>query len=331
MHDNSPRARTRPLLLLAAVAVALAAAVALGSWAGWALYRTRPESSPGTWDDLGYTLGALLVGAAVGTVVYLVAVVLAVRRTVARGRRAAAAFAILAATVAVPVLAGAAGSSADGTRLPVFAALAGVAALVAAGALVGAVVDAVPSRTAVRIATSVVAALVVITVVGDRRSSQVADDERTARYEQVDAPLALVGGRDLAVPAEGWEVVMVSGGWGDAVIVTFDVPAPAQAAEDGWVDLVMEGEPDPPRCGVDATGGDACVVLGRRDGGAEILGDPLTGYDTVRGYEAVWVDVDGGRWTIEGTDVPQPVDEHAAVAILTALEPVEAATFTAAT
>lgn len=319
------------MLLLAAVATGLVAAVAVGSWAGWTLYGTRPEPDPDTWADFGYALGALLVGSAVGIVVYLVAVVVAVRRTVARGRRAAAAAAILAATVAVPALAGSAGSSADGARLPAFAALAGVAALVAAGALVGVVVDAVPRRAAGRVFAAAAAALVVTTVVGDWRSGQVADEERTARYEQVDAPLALIDGRDLAVPAEGWELVTVSGGWGDAVVVTFDVPAPAPGRGNEWVDLVMEGEPDPPACEVEATPAGECAVLGRRDDGAEILGEPLTGYDTVGGYEAIWVDVDGGRWTIDGTSSPQPVDEDAAVAMLTALEPVEAATFTAAT
>jgi hypothetical protein len=167
----------------------------------------------------------------------------------------------------------------------------------------------------------------------------VADGNRVGRYEATGAPLALVGGTELAVPADGWEIVSIDQGWSiDDVTVTFAVPAPDGTAREDRVRLVMARDPEPPRCGRQAGGDDACVRLGRRDDGAEIMGDPLTddpltddGDGDAAVYDEVWVDVAGGRWSLRGTDVPQPVDGTAAVAILAALEPVDAAAFTAAT
>jgi hypothetical protein len=129
------------------------------------------------------------------------------------------------------------------------------------------------------------------------------------------------------------------------VTVTYDAPAADAHDRSGWVVLVMSGDPEPVPCEHAPAGAAECVVLGHRDaadaGAAErhagasgegrIMGDLITGADGLTGYATVWVDVAGGRWSIRGTEVPQPVDEAAAVAVLTALEPVDAGTFTAAT
>ncbi len=333
MSSDLPPARSRPLWLLTAVTAALAAAVTSGTWVGWAVYRSLHGPAPSTgFDELGHAFVALLAGLAVGSLVYVAVVVVGVRWAVVRGRRLATAATILASTVAVPVLAGSVARSADHGGVTVLGGLAVAALLMAAGAVVGVVAGAVHPRTAGRIVAVAAAGLVVVTAVGGLRAGQVADDERTARYEEVGAPLALVGGSDLSVPADDWEIVSIGQGWSsDEVTVTFAAPAPAGSSDEDWVRLVMARHPEPPRCGRAAAGDDACAHLGRRDDGAEILGDPITGHDPVTGYGEVWVDVAGGRWSIRGTDVPQPVDATAAVAILTALEPVDATTFTAAT
>jgi hypothetical protein len=275
-----------------------------------------------------------------------VGVVASVRWAVPRGRRLVTVVTLLGVSAAVPVVGGSAFRSAERGGLSVVGALVVVMVLVAAVALVGVVVDAVDGATAARIGAVAAGAWLVVSVAGSWRATGVADEARAERYERSGAPLALVDGRDVAPPVPGWDLVSVDGGWmvGD-VTVTYDVPAADGHGRAGWVVLVMTSTPEPLPCERGPAAAAACVVLGHRDtagagdgerhagasGGREIMGDPVTGVDGVTGYATVWVDVPGGRWSIRGTDVPQPVDEAAAVAVLAALEPVDPGTFTAAT
>ena len=338
--------RTRALGLLAATAVALATAVGGGVAAGAFVWQGRPADDTDAWSDLGYGLVALMAACAVGGLVYVMGVVAGVRWAVPRGRRLPTVVTILAVSAAVPVVGGSALGAAERGGLSVLGALVGVAILAAAVALVGVVVDAVDVTTAARIGGVAAASWLVVSVAGNWRATGVADDARAQRYERSGAPLALVEARDMAAPVPGWDLVSVDGGWmvGD-VTVTYDAPAADGHDRSGWVVLVMSGDPEPVPCEHAPAGAAECVVLGHRDaadagaaerhagasGGGRIMGDPITGVDGVTGYATVWVDVAGGRWSIRGTEVPQPVDEAAAVAVLTALEPVDAGTFTAAT
>lgn len=346
MSNVVPGARTRVLGLLAATAVALATAVAGAVAAGALVWQGRPTDDTDSWSDLGYGLVALMAGCAVGGLVYVVGVVAGVRWAVPRGRRLVTVVTVLGVSVAVPVVGGSAFRAAERGGMSVIGALVGVVVLAAAVALVGVVVDAVDGTTAARIGGVAAASWLVVSVAGNWRATGVADDARAERYERSGAPLALVDGRDVAAPVPGWELVSVDGGWmGGDVTVTYDAPAVDGHDRSGWVVLVMTSDPEPLPCEHAPAGAADCVVLGNRDtadagagerhagasGEGEIMGDPITGVDGVTGYATVWVDVPGGRWSIRGTDVPQPVDEAAAVAVLAALEPVDAGTFTDAT
>jgi hypothetical protein len=324
-------AGTRALGLLAATAVALAAAVAAGIATGSVVWHGRPSDDTDAWSDLGHGLLALAAGGAVGGLVYVVGVVVGVRWAVPRGRRLVTATTILAVSGAVPIVGGSALRWAERGGMPLLGALVGLAVLAAAGALVGVVVGAVEGGTAARIGLGAAAGFLAVSVAGNWRAPAVADDARADRYERSGAPLALVDGRDVSPPVPGWELESVDGGWmvGD-VTVTYDAPAVDGRAPSRWVVLVLSSDREALPCEGAPAGGTACAVLGHRDG-EEIMGDPITGVDGVTGYSTVWVDVPGGRWSIRGTDVPQPVDEAAARAILTALEPVDADTFTGAT
>lgn len=322
--------RSRPVAFLVGVAVSGVAAVAGGLAAGHAVYTSRPPSTD-PWSDLGAALLAVPVGCVVGGALYLAGVVVTVRRAVAPGRRWRAALAVVAATCLGGVLAVSAAESGRAGGVPVLGGVVAVAVLAGAAAGVGNVVGAVDGRTAARTGAVAAVGWLVVAGVAGVRADGVADAGRAERYERTGAPLALVGGRDLSVPAGGWRLESVSEGWfADDVTVTFDVPD-GDAGRGGWVTLTMDGDPDPRPCErVPEGGAGACAALGRRDGGAEILGERTAG-GIGAGYQVVWVDVAGGRWSLQGTDVPQPVDAEAAVATLTALEPVDADTFAAAT
>jgi hypothetical protein len=328
---DAPPDRANLRVLLPALVVALAVAVGVGVALGWEAYEhfranDRPED---TWADLGNAFGALILGGLTGCALYLVAVVVIVRRTVGPGLRLATVVTALLATAALPAFSGRAVASAEAAGLPALAVPVLLAGAVAAGAVIGLAAEAVrPERGLLAVAVAGLC-LVGVSAVGAWRGDDVADSRRATRYEEIGAPLALVGGRDLAVPAEGWELVSVDPGYGDDVSITFDVPVPGRPHETEWVELDMAARPDPVPCGPDAQG-TTCVLLGRTVDGAEIRGREVVVRDGV-GVVDVWVDVPGGRWTVSGTSYPQPVDVDAAIAVLRALEPVDAGTFAAAT
>jgi len=332
MTSTGDDARSNPARLLVAVVASLGAAAAVGTAAGAAAYQLQQGPADGQWDELGDALVALAAGVAAGGLTYVIGITIVVRTCVVAGRRLGTAATIVAATAAVPILVGWASESASRGGASVLALPLALSVLALALTAVGVASGSLRPGALARIGAVAATGLVVVTSLAAVRGEQVADDRRAARYDDSGVPLALVGGRDLAVPAVGWELVSISQGWSpDDVTVTFDAPSLTGSFRSAWVVLVMERAPDPARCGAEPGDAEACVNLGRRDDGAEILGLPITGYGSTTGFHEIWVDVPGGRWSISGTSSPQPVDVDAAVAILTSLEIVDADTFAAAT
>lgn len=130
-----------------------------------------------------------------------------------------------------------------------------------------------------------------------RRSADAAAERREVeRYEQNGAPLALFGGTDLDAGFVGWDLEWVDGGWSPGhVTVEFEVVD--ASIYHRRVQLVSEADPEPIDCRVAP-----CEVLGRRP---------------------------DGRWQVDG--VTAEVDPESALAVLQALEAVDAATFAAGT
>lgn len=339
-----PAARAQALRLLVGMVIVTVVGVAGGLLAGGAVWDSRPpEDDLNPWSDLGFALGALAVGLVVGGVVYLIGLVIAVRRTVPRGRRLTMAFAILAVDALLMMALSRVAGAADRGGMPALGAAVGVGLAVTGVAGLGLLMDAIRPRVAGWISGVTGAGFLVLLLLSGVRAESVAASERAARYEASGAPLALVDGRDLSVPTDGWEVARVGGGWARSrVTVTFDVsPSGGEVAEQVTLDL--DPERHARRCEREPEVAGRCIVLGRvtspddgaggaddRGGGGsggEIVGERITGEDGGTTFAAVWVDVPGGRWTIWGSDV----DEADAVAVLRSLEPVDAATFTAAT
>ncbi len=333
MSDVStlPDARARALRLLAGVAVLVAAAGGTGLAVGRAIWADRPTGDVDGWSDLGFGIAALVIGLIVCGLVYLAGLVLAVRWAMPRGRRLVAAFTVLAATLALVVVGGLVTSRAAQGGMPAAGA---VTAVIVAGALaagVGVVVDAVRPRTAGWLGGAAAACVVVVVAVGGLRADRIDEHERADRYAATGAPLALVDGRGFTPPVDGWDLAYIDPGWSShQVSVTFDVPSRAgDRPEQVW--LVMDRDPNPRPC-EDASASEACVVVDRVPpgesvvAGSEIVADPIAASGAT-GSRSYWVEFAGGRWTIRGTDLA----EADAAAVLTALVPVDADTFAAAT
>lgn len=331
-----PAARAQALRLLVGMVAVTCLSVAGALLAGGALWDSRPpEDDPNPWSDLGFALGALFLGLVVGGLVYLIGLVIVVRRTVPRGRRLTMAFAILAVDILLMGALSRVAEAADRGGMPVLGTVVEVGLAVTAVAVLGLLMDAVRPRPAGWIGGVTGAGLLILVVLSGVRAESVAASERAARYEASGAPLALVDGRDLSVPADGWVVAHVDEGWARSrVTVTFDVsPSGGEIAEQVRLDL----DPDrrARRCEREPEVAGRCIVLGRvtsaaggdGDGDGEIMGERITGHDGGATFAAVWVDVPGGRWTIWGSDV----DGADAVAVLRSLVPVDPETFTAAT
>lgn len=335
MSAASPldEARAQALRLLVAVVTVVLVAVASGILAGRAVWAGRPADDAAGWSDLSFAIGGLLVGFVVAGFLYLVGLVVAVHWALPRGCRLGMYFAVLAVDAMLVVALSAVARAADQGGMPAVGTIVAAALVTAAIAGLGLLMQAVRTRTAGWIGGVAGAGVLLVVLVGGLRADSVAASERAARYEATGAPLALVDGRDLSVPADGWELAHVDQGWsGGRVTATFDVSSGGGAIAD-QVRLDLDSDPDPRPCAAEPEIAGRCVVVGRAtppdDGaaGGEIVGERIPGDDGGATFAAVWVDVPGGRWTIWGSDV----DEAAAVAVLRSLVPVDAVTFAAGT
>ena len=309
--------------LVAVVLGSAALAVAAGGLAAVVGYNSGGDDVGG-WESLARAVSAVIAAALVGIPVLVVAVIVGVRRTIPPGRRLATAVTILAATVTVPFLIGWATEASRRAGFDVLGLPLAVVFLVSAGAVIGGAAGIVPARRVVTLVGASVVAVGLLAVVVEVRGDEVAEQREVARYERNGSPLALIGGSDLDAGFVGWELRYVDGGHTPGEVeAAYEVVG--AGVGDSWLDLVLEAEPPP----IDCDRG-TCEELGRRSDGRPILGfrppDPNGAPD---GFSDVWVDVDGGRWRVTSTFTD--IEPRSAVAVLQALEPVDAETFVAAT
>ena len=199
-----------------------------------------------------------------------------------------------------------------------------VVILLAAAAAIGSAAGTVSGHWAL-VGAGALATLGLLAVAFEVRGDEVADQRRASRYERNGAPLALIDGTDLDATFVGWELERVgSGSSPGRVVVGYEVVDPEP---DGyrWLELYFETDRD----GIDCAAG-SCEELGRRSDGRPILGfRPSDSTVGSSGFSDLWVEVEGGRWRISST--VSAVEPRSAVAVLEALEAVDADAFAAGT
>jgi hypothetical protein len=195
---SHPPARTNLVALLGGVAagVALAAGGAVG--AGVVVYdRLKRDDQPEEmWAELGNALGALMAGALVAIVLYVLAAVVVVRSTVQYGRQRATGVVVLLAPAAVGFGAASAAAHGHTAGLPGLVLPVQLAVVVAVAAVIGCVAGAVAPRSAVAIAAATGIGMLALSSLASWRGEHVADQRRAARYEETGAPLALIDGTE---------------------------------------------------------------------------------------------------------------------------------------
>lgn len=269
-------------------------------------------------EQLGEILLTLVATILAGVTTLVVSVVVGVGRTVSPERRGRAVATILVAVAAVVAAWMWASANARRADLDALDWIVPLVVLASAAAAIGAVAGLLPRRPVVALVAGVVTGLAVVVVLVERQADDVVDEDRAAHYERAGAPLALLDGTDLDAADLGWEFENVVGGYDDDEISVRFV--------DGEERIALTFDPDPDL--LDCHTG-ICEELGRRSDGRQILG--RRGAATTSDfspYRDIWVDVDGGRWHVSLRGGGYAVST--AVAMLQALEPVDAETFVAA-
>lgn len=269
-------------------------------------------------EQLGEILLTLVATILAGVTTLVVSVVVGVGRTVSPERRGRAVATILVAVAAVVAAWMWASANARRADLDALDWIVPLVVLASAAAAIGAVAGLLPRRPVVALVAGVVTGLAVVVVLVERQADDVVDEDRAAHYERAGAPLALLDGTDLDAADLGWEFENVVGGYDDDEISVRFV--------DGEERIALTFDPDPDH--LDCHTG-ICEELGRRRDGRQILG--RRGAATTPDfspYRDIWVDVDGGRWHVSLRGGGYAVST--AVAMLQALEPVDAETFVAA-
>jgi uncharacterized membrane protein YhaH (DUF805 family) len=306
--------------LVAVVLGSVLAAVVAGGLAGALGYAASASDGGGQFEDLGRAIVAVLVAAVVGVVVFVGAVAVGVRRAVPAGRRLRTWVTIVLAAAAVFVLLGWITETARRAGLAVLGPPVAALLVVAAVRAIGGAAGIVPARRVWPLVGATAVALAVLSVAEGMRGDEVAAQQRVARYERNGAPLALVNGTDLDARFAGWELHNVDGGYGSGEVgIDYELVDPLGY---GWISLDLEADPEPIDCAPDG-----CEEVGRRTDGRPIMGRRRVGTDGRVSYSDVWVDVDGGRWSVAGSGTE--LELGSAVEVLRALEAVDAEAFEA--
>ena len=292
------------------------------AWRGCSVYAGSDSESGGEFEDLGRAVVAVLAAAGVGGVVFVGAAAVGVRRTVPAGRRLRTWVTIVLAAAAVLVLLGWITETARRAGLAVLGPPVAALLVVAAVRSIGGAAGIVPARRVWPLVGATAVALALLSVAEGVRGDEVAAQQRVARYERNGAPLALVNGTDLDARFAGWELHNVDGGYGSGEVrIDYEVADPLRY---GWISLDLVADPASIDCAPDG-----CEEVGRRADGRPIVGRRRVGTDGHLSYSDVWVDVDGGRWRVAGSGTE--LELGSAVAVLRALEAVDAEAFVAGT
>ena len=288
---------------------------AVGTAAGLvALGAASPDDE---WAELGAMIVGVLAGIVIASVVFIVAVVVILRRVLPEGRRLRPALAILAAPPVLLAATALPGAAAGGGVLDVLAALIGILSLT--GALVGLTALAgilrldLAAKTGLGIAAGLVAlgaATVALTVEADR-------EDRIAELRAADAPLVLADGKSLDEPLPGWSLdyVMVST-YDQSVSAAWETPV-------GGLRLRMTREVR------SCTFEQRCTAVGVTDEGGTVWAAVAQGRGPEQWHE-MWVEVGGGTLVLENSLMARLPAEDG-VAVLDRLEPVSVEDFEAAT
>jgi hypothetical protein len=311
--------------LLAVVLGSVALAVVVGGLVGFVGYAGSDSESGGEFEELGRAIIGLIAAVVVGGAVFVGSLVVGVRRTVPAGRRLQTVVTIVLAMAAAGLLLGWVTEASSRAGLHVLSPFAGLLVIGAGAAVVGGAAAVVPGRRVAVLAGATVVVLVSFAVAANLRADDVADQQRVERYESNGAPLALINGSDLDAGFVGWELLLVDNGHASGeVAATYDIVDVPEVGY-GRVQLVFEVAVGPLDCG-----NDTCEEVGRGPDGQPVFRRRVGGSDGQGGFADVWVDVEGGRWRVAGGAFDE-VDPDAAVAVLQALEPVDAEAFVAGT
>lgn len=329
--SGEPPRRSVVIRLVVLVVGSALGAVVAGFGAAWSIYEMgSARSSGGQWEDLGNAIAGCLAGLAAFVWLYVAAIAIGVRWAVRRGRRFVTALAIIACTAGTPALIAWNIDVSRNARMPVLGFLGATWAMALACALIGFAAGVLRGRLMAPVGCLAVASILVSVIAGSYGGEQVAEAEQITRYEQTRVPLALIDGRDLTSATAGMAYLSADKGYGyDQVTVTFRERS-SKGSTSETIDLIMERDPKPLPCERGTSKVSRCTELGARRDGSIIWGDPSGGSGQSR-YQTAWVDVPGGRWKLTGRSYPQPIDRETAVALLSSLEPVDAAAFTDAT
>jgi hypothetical protein len=314
-------------LLIAGLGSAGLAAAA----AATASYAVAASAHPDPHQELA-PLGVALLAFGVGMLTWIIALLtlttVGVRWALPPGRRLVTTMVLVAGNATVVLTTWSAWTADTSSGLQSLWWAVALLTAIFVAAIAAAASATVKARPAVAVGAVAFVLFALLKTVAGTHGSQVAEEDRTGRYVATGAPLALINGQTVQPPVSGWTIVSVDQGWALRDVTVILEPGPTPTSP--WVNLRMSHTPDPAPCERPGAAR-PCDRLGTRDDGAVIWGDPIVGFGAMTGYNAVFVDVPGGRWAINGTNFPQALDTDASVTILRSLQGVDAATFTAAT
>ena len=269
------------------------------------------------WAELGAFIVGFLAGIVIASAVFIVAVIVFLRRLLPEGRRLRPAIAILAAPPVLLAASSLPSTAAGGGVLDVLAALLGFLSI--AGAVVGlaALADILRLDLAAKAGLAIGAGLLAVGAATVALTVETDRENRLAELRAVGAPLVLADGESLDEPLPGWslEYVMVST-YDQSVSASWDTP-------DGELRLRMTREPR--ACSF----GQRCTAVGITDEGGTVWAVVAQGRASDQWHEA-WVETAGGTLVVENLLLSSAsVDD--AVAVLDRLQPVSVEEFEAAT
>jgi hypothetical protein len=312
--------------LVAVVLGSVALAVLTGRLGVWFAEAGIDRRENSGFEELGQFFLGLIVAALLAVTVFVTSVVVGVGHAVPPDRRRGTVAAILVAAGAVGAALLWADANTRRVDLDALDPIVPLVVLATAAAAIGAAAGLLPRWPVGVLVAGAAVALGVVVIAVERRADDVTDQERVERFERTGAPLALIDGADLDGDFVGWGEPYVVGGFPPGEDPTDYVTAGYEVGRDGWLMIVFEADPEPFDCGADL-----CLELGRRPDGAPILG--RRDWGSVGGQRVegdIWVDVEGGQWRVTGWE-REDVDPESVVAVLQALEPVDAEAFVAGT